>query len=163
MQSIVSSAYQGMVPIWTVRIPSTLESLQPCTMLLVGREERTGTEPSRQLTVLRFTASLVSVLLQVRGSEVRILIRSEFTEDGSTMMVRDCALDSGSLTTDTELVRMSHCGGFHLDNSTHLNYVRGCVQSCHIDGCNHGTKLHQTFFHSTSILFLSLVILTVNN
>lgn len=28
------------------------------------------------------------------------------------MIVRGCALDSGTLTTDTEIVRMSHCGGF---------------------------------------------------
>lgn len=32
-----------------------------------------------------------------------------FSEDnGETMIVRDCALDSGSLTTDTELVRSKY-------------------------------------------------------
>ncbi|KAI9562002.1 hypothetical protein GHT06_012966 [Daphnia sinensis] len=31
------------------------------------------------------------------------------------MVIRTCALDSGSLTLDTELVRMSHCGSFVLD------------------------------------------------
>lgn len=31
-------------------------------------------------------------------------------------MVRTCALDSGTLTADTEIVRMSHCGFFFLDN-----------------------------------------------
>lgn len=30
-------------------------------------------------------------------------------------MVRDCALDSGTLTTDTELIRMSHCGYYQFD------------------------------------------------
>ena len=36
-----------------------------------------------------------------------------FAADGSgTIMIRGCALDSGTLTTDTELVRMSHCGSF---------------------------------------------------
>lgn len=49
------------------------------------------------------------------------------------MMVRDCALDSGSLTTDTEIVRMSHCGGFYFED----RYVKGCVQSCFEDACNH--------------------------
>lgn len=29
--------------------------------------------------------------------------------------MRGCALDSGTLTTDTEIVRMSHCGGFYYD------------------------------------------------
>lgn len=67
-------------------------------------------------------------------------------------MVRDCALDSGSLTTDTELVRMSHCGAFYLDNE----YVRGCVQSCFNDGCNQGISLQQKdqkSFIITSLLF----------
>ena len=36
--------------------------------------------------------------------------------DGSgTIMVRGCALDSGTLTTDTEIIRMSHCGSFYFD------------------------------------------------
>ena len=39
-----------------------------------------------------------------------------FPADGSgTIMVRGCALDSGTLTTDTELIRMSHCGSFYFD------------------------------------------------
>src|SRR5438128_1284065 len=53
------------------------------------------------------------------------------------MVVRDCALDSGTLTTDTELVRMSHCGGFYFDEE----YVSGCVQSCFEDACNHARHL----------------------
>ena len=40
-----------------------------------------------------------------------------FPADGSgTIMVRGCALDSGTLTTDTELIRMSHCGSFFFDD-----------------------------------------------
>ena len=27
-----------------------------------------------------------------------------------------CALDSGTLTTDTEIIRMSHCGSFYFDD-----------------------------------------------
>ena len=30
--------------------------------------------------------------------------------------MRGCALDSGSQTADTEIVRISHCGAFYLDN-----------------------------------------------
>ncbi|CAG2178181.1 unnamed protein product, partial [Oppiella nova] len=47
-------------------------------------------------------------------------------DSGESMVIRDCALDSGSLTIDTEIVRMSHCGGFYFDQ----RYVRGCVQVC---------------------------------
>ncbi len=37
--------------------------------------------------------------------------------DGSgTIMVRGCALDSGTLTTDTEIIRMSHCGSFYFND-----------------------------------------------
>lgn len=35
-------------------------------------------------------------------------------------------LDSGTLTTDTEIIRMSHCGKFYYDE----RYVHGCLQSC---------------------------------
>lgn len=37
-------------------------------------------------------------------------------ESGVRLTVRGCALDSGTLTTDTEIIRMSHCGGFYLDD-----------------------------------------------
>uniref|UniRef100_A0A5S6QZU5 Protein sleepless n=1 Tax=Trichuris muris TaxID=70415 RepID=A0A5S6QZU5_TRIMR len=53
-----------------------------------------------------------------------------------TVVVRTCAMDSGSLTADTEIVRMSHCGHFILDD----HYFSGCVQTCDTDGCNTGTR-----------------------
>ena len=40
-----------------------------------------------------------------------------FVADGSgTIVVRGCALDSGTLTTDTEIIRMSHCGSFYFND-----------------------------------------------
>ncbi|XP_049961677.1 uncharacterized protein LOC126481766 [Schistocerca serialis cubense] len=54
-------------------------------------------------------------------------------DNGTRITVRTCALDSGTLTTDTEIIRMSHCGGFYFDGG----YVRGCLQSCDdADACN---------------------------
>lgn len=43
--------------------------------------------------------------------------RHRISADGNyeKMVIRTCALDSGTLTLDTELVRMSHCGSFVLD------------------------------------------------
>ena len=32
------------------------------------------------------------------------------------MMIRGCAVDSGTLTTDTEIIRMSHCGAFFFNS-----------------------------------------------
>lgn len=40
----------------------------------------------------------------------------QLDESGETLMVRGCALDSGTLTTDSEIIRMSHCGGFYFDD-----------------------------------------------
>lgn len=37
-------------------------------------------------------------------------------DTGESITVRGCALDSGTLTTDTEIVRMSHCGKFYYDD-----------------------------------------------
>lgn len=37
-------------------------------------------------------------------------------DTGESIVIRTCALDSGTLTTDTEIVRMSHCGHFYYQN-----------------------------------------------
>ncbi|OQR74256.1 hypothetical protein BIW11_09195, partial [Tropilaelaps mercedesae] len=80
---------------------------QPC---LAGRKGREGLFPA-------------TACVKVTGT---------FEDTGDTMVVRTCALDSGTLTVDTELVRMSHCGSFYFDD----RYVRGCVVSCTNDACN---------------------------
>ncbi|KAK5979714.1 hypothetical protein GCK32_009362 [Trichostrongylus colubriformis] len=49
-----------------------------------------------------------------------------------TMIIRTCALDSGTLTADTEIVRISHCGHFKFEGY----HYTGCVQACDSDGCN---------------------------
>lgn len=61
-----------------------------------------------------------------------IKLNGVFEATGQSMVVRSCALDSGTLTVDTEIVRMSHCGGFYFED----RYVRGCLQSCFEDACN---------------------------
>lgn len=37
-------------------------------------------------------------------------------DTGERITIRGCALDSGTLTTDTEIIRMSHCGKFYYDD-----------------------------------------------
>ncbi|XP_053691268.1 LOW QUALITY PROTEIN: uncharacterized protein LOC128739790 [Sabethes cyaneus] len=62
-----------------------------------------------------------------------IKIAGYYDDTGETITVRGCALDSGTLTTDTEIIRMSHCGRFFYDD----RYVHGCLQSCNdADACN---------------------------
>lgn len=70
-----------------------------------------------------------------------IKIAGVYDESGTSLMVRSCALDSGTLTTDSEIIRMSHCGGFYFDDK----YVRGCVQSCNdADACNASSRILAT-------------------
>ncbi|OAD59799.1 hypothetical protein WN48_08020 [Eufriesea mexicana] len=45
-----------------------------------------------------------------------IKIAGIYDESGISLTVRSCALDSGTLTTDSEIIRMSHCGGFYFDD-----------------------------------------------
>lgn len=66
-----------------------------------------------------------------------IKLSGVYEDTGETMIVRGCALDSGTLTIDTEIVRMSHCGGFYFDE----RYVSGCLQSCSSDACNSAPSL----------------------
>ncbi|XP_062712182.1 uncharacterized protein LOC109399319 [Aedes albopictus] len=66
-----------------------------------------------------------------------IKIAGYYDDTGETITVRGCALDSGTLTTDTEIIRMSHCGRFFYDD----RYVHGCLQSCNdADACNHSPR-----------------------
>ncbi|XP_030376342.1 uncharacterized protein LOC115625436 [Scaptodrosophila lebanonensis] len=69
-----------------------------------------------------------------------IKIAGYYDDTGETITVRGCALDSGTLTTDTEIIRMSHCGKFYYDN----RYVHGCLQSCSdADACNAASPQQQ--------------------
>ena len=45
-----------------------------------------------------------------------IKLAGVYDDTGDRITVRGCALDSGTLTTDTEIIRMSHCGGIYFDD-----------------------------------------------
>lgn len=67
-----------------------------------------------------------------------IKVAGKYVESGKTMVVRTCGVDSGTLTIDTEIVRMSHCGSFLYQGEM----VSGCVSTCDsFDGCNAATPL----------------------
>ncbi|XP_054167189.1 uncharacterized protein LOC128964587 [Oppia nitens] len=83
-----------------------------------------------------------------------IKLSGKFEDNGETMIVRDCALDSGSLTIDTEIVRMSHCGGFFFGD----RYVRGCVQSCFEDACNNVDPNVDILFNNLSTFLMTTTI-----
>ncbi|GBP58250.1 hypothetical protein EVAR_40756_1 [Eumeta japonica] len=56
-----------------------------------------------------------------------VKIAGVYDDTEETITVRGCALDSSTATTDTEIVRMSHCGRFYYNDSlkfaTQLNEV----------------------------------------
>ena len=84
---------------------------------------------------------------------IKFIISIITADNGETIFIRDCALDSGTLTTDTELVRTSHCGGFVFED----RYATGCVQACNVDACNESSRECQVNLH---LLFLSLILAT---
>ncbi|XP_077287953.1 uncharacterized protein LOC143912541 [Arctopsyche grandis] len=80
-----------------------------------------------------------------------IKIAGVYDDTGERITVRGCALDSGTLTTDTEIIRMSHCGRFYYDD----RYVHGCLQSCNdADACNSAPSLsgHQVKYNMMLML-----------
>ncbi|CAL4080025.1 unnamed protein product [Meganyctiphanes norvegica] len=86
-----------------------------------------------------------------------IKMAGRYSDTGETIMVRTCALDSGTLTTDTEIIRMSHCGSFYFED----RYVKGCLQSCEdADGCNHAARLGHQYSPILMVIitFLSLMV-----
>jgi len=96
-----------------------------------------------------------------------IKVAGTYADGSGSIMIRGCSLDSGTLTVDTELVRMSHCGSFFFNEK----YVHGCVMSCDdVDACNSATQtMDNNLFKTTSSLpfitkYLVLIVLarTVN-
>lgn len=80
-------------------------------------------------------------------------VAGTYADGSGTIMIRGCSLDSGTLTTDTELIRMSHCGSFFFNEK----YVHGCVQSCDdVDACNSVKRMATPTISILSILFSCL-------
>uniref|UniRef100_A0A8R1I8T6 Protein sleepless n=1 Tax=Caenorhabditis japonica TaxID=281687 RepID=A0A8R1I8T6_CAEJA len=71
--------------------------------------------------------------------------------ESKTLVIRTCALDSGTLTADTEIVRISHCGSFKYEG----HQYKGCVQSCDADGCN-SSSIHWPLLPICLVLLTAL-------
>ncbi|XP_043188914.1 uncharacterized protein LOC122363554 [Amphibalanus amphitrite] len=70
-----------------------------------------------------------------------------FKDTGERVLVRGCALDSGQLVPDSDVVQVVHCGGLIFQD----RHVHGCLQSCaEEDGCNGS----QSWFSSLSLTAL---------
>lgn len=78
-----------------------------------GRKGRDGLFPAT--SCVKITGVFGTTNLNIKINQL-LLNNFVLDDNGDTITVRGCALDSGTLTTDTELVRMSHCGSFYYDD-----------------------------------------------
>ncbi|XP_052754818.1 uncharacterized protein LOC113510152 [Galleria mellonella] len=86
-----------------------------------------------------------------------IKIAGVFDDTGERITVRGCGLDSGTATTDTEIIRMSHCGRFYYND----RYVHGCLQSCNdADACNTAVEASP---HTSCLLLVSAILYHVTS
>lgn len=60
--------------------------------------------------------------------------------DTYTVLVRDCSVDNGEITSDTEMGRESHCWMVNMVNFDDV-IMAGCSLSCRTDGCNIGNAI----------------------
>uniref|UniRef100_A0A7E4V760 Protein sleepless n=1 Tax=Panagrellus redivivus TaxID=6233 RepID=A0A7E4V760_PANRE len=75
-----------------------------------------------------------------------------------TIVIRTCAMDSGTLTADTEIVRISHCGFFKYEG----HQFSGCVQACDTDGCNSAPSLFVAGLLPLWVISVGIAVLTAS-
>ncbi|KAK6108918.1 putative integral membrane protein [Brugia pahangi] len=90
-----------------------------------------------------------------------IKVNGHRNDVSQTMVIRTCALDSGTFTADTEIVRISHCGHFKYKGYQYS----GCVQSCDTDGCNGASRMSKHLYLSyiASVIVVILAALHYQN
>ncbi len=133
-------------PFNTTNPNSTVDYYVPNCM--AGRKERDGLFPA-------------SVCVKVKGT---------YWETGKTLVIRTCALDSNSLTMDTEIARIEHsCGMFdfvsdpdghehdHGQRPLNADRLQGCIEVCDsVDGCNKSNNNDVSFiiFSFMALIYL---------
>ncbi|KAL3985963.1 putative integral membrane protein [Acanthocheilonema viteae] len=90
-----------------------------------------------------------------------IKVNGHRNDVSQTMVIRTCALDSGTFTADTEIVRISHCGHFNYKG----HQYSGCVQSCDTDGCNGAARMDTSLCapYAVPIIVVIFIILHYQN
>lgn len=83
-------------------------------------------------------------------------MRNANDADTYRVTVRDCAVDNGDTTSDTEMGRESHCW---MVNMVRFNDVdmRGCALACNTDGCNHAASVRRQPSLTVHVAMTSLV------
>ncbi|CAG9531026.1 unnamed protein product [Cercopithifilaria johnstoni] len=87
-----------------------------------------------------------------------IKVNGHRNDASQTMVIRTCALDSGTFTADTEIVRISHCGHFNYKG----HQYSGCVQSCDTDGCNGANKMNTNLYIPYVVPIIVMIFITLH-
>lgn len=78
---------------------------------------------------------------------------AEDTDAGFSLIVRDCVVDNGGTTSETEIGRQSHCGWMKVIKYNGRR-MSGCILSCGQDGCNTANRTLQTFAVVLTLVFM---------
>lgn len=74
-----------------------------------------------------------------------------------TVVVRDCSVHNGDLTSDTEMGGDLECSMVNLVNYDNVQ-MHGCAVACLTDGCNTGSDVIPSLFHVTLGLCMALLL-----
>merc|ERR1719510_721655 len=100
---------------------------QPCW---AGRKDWQGISQGFHFKQSLFPAS---ACIKISGHEVN--------NKSASLTVRSCGLDSGSPTSQTEIIRQNMCGRFNFGEGTETRKFRGCIRVCNDnDGCNRSSQ-----------------------
>lgn len=83
----------------------------PC---MGGRKGRDGLFPATACIKIAGYYGMLIFYIRILKYYIHFIIY--LADTGERITIRGCALDSGTLTTDTEIIRMSHCGKFYYDD-----------------------------------------------
>jgi len=74
-----------------------------------------------------------------------------------TVLFRDCTVDNGDTTSDTEMGRETHCW---MGNQINFNEVdmHGCALACITDGCNTSPTVAPSKLSLGLLVILTLII-----
>ena len=87
--------------------------------------------------------------MRVQGmyTEDGLFMFSAYTieEKNYSILVRDCAVDSGGVNSESEIGRESHCWMVRRIKFED-KYMSGCSLACGTDGCNHSNSIHASSY-----------------
>lgn len=74
---------------------------------------------------------------------------------GYHIVVRNCVVDNGGTTSESEIGRQSHCGWVRVMKYNN-KYYHGCVLACDYDGCNAASTfaIKPPHSHGTAVFYL---------